>query len=111
VNVEPDIEPRRSRREFLARTALVAGVGAIAPFSFVPSATAGTAELHRFIRDKMRQAHTPGLAVAVVRGGNVVWSAGAGWANQERGIRVTPETVFMLASVSKTVTCAGIMRS
>lgn len=109
MNVGPDTEPRISRREFLARTALVAGVGAIAPFSFVPSATAGTAELQRFIRDKMRQAHTPGLSVAVVRGGKIVWAAGAGWANRERGVRVTPETVFMLASVSKTVTCAGIM--
>jgi CubicO group peptidase (beta-lactamase class C family) len=47
--------------------------------------------------------------VAVVRGEEIVFAAGAGWANRREGIHLTPQTVFMLASVSKTVTCAGIM--
>ena len=38
-----------------------------------------------------------------------MWSAGAGWADIERGIPTSRDTVFQLASVSKTVTCAGIM--
>ena len=97
-----------SRRDFLGR-AVAAGVGIIAPFSFVHRVSAGRAGLHRFVRDKMREAHTPGLSVAVVRGDDIVWSDGAGWANKERGVEVTPDTVFMLASVSKTVTCAAIM--
>ena len=98
-----------SRRDFLARAATVAGVGVIAPFSFVHRVSAGRPALHRFVRDKMHEAHTPGLSVAVVRGDDIVWSAGAGWANKERGVDVTPDTVFMLASVAKTVTCAAIM--
>jgi CubicO group peptidase (beta-lactamase class C family) len=32
-----------------------------------------------------------------------------GWADRENDVRVTPQTVFMLASVSKTVTCAAVM--
>jgi CubicO group peptidase (beta-lactamase class C family) len=32
-----------------------------------------------------------------------------GWADRERGIRATSQTVFQLESVAKTVTCAGIM--
>ena len=50
--------------------------------------------------------HDPLLAVAVVRGADVVWSTGVGWANREEGIHAGPDTVYMLASVSKTVTCA-----
>jgi len=74
----------------------------------VRRASAAT-DLDRFVRQQMRQAVTPGVAVAVVRGDEVVFATGAGWADIEQGIRVTPDTVFMLASVSKTVTCAAIM--
>lgn len=91
------------------RAAIVAGAGAIAPFSFVPAASAKEADLQRFIREKMHEAGTPGLSVAVVRGADVVWASGFGWADIKRGIRATPRTVFMLASVSKLVTCAGVM--
>jgi CubicO group peptidase (beta-lactamase class C family) len=101
--------PPLTRREFVARAAVVAGVGAIAPFSIVKTASARTDELKRYLRRKRVEANTPGIAVAVVRDDEVVWSAGVGWADREAGIRATSETVFQLASVSKTVTCAGIM--
>jgi CubicO group peptidase (beta-lactamase class C family) len=97
-----------SRRDFL-RYSAVATIGAIGPFSFVRSANARSLHLDRFVREQMRRAMTPGISVAIVRGDEVVWSTGAGWADREQGIRVTPHTVFMLASVSKTVTCAGVM--
>ena len=99
-----------SRRELLRRAALVGGAAAIAPFSFVRSATAATdAELRAFVLDRMRAAKIPGVSPAVVKGDEAVWSHGAGWANRREGIRVTPDTAFMLASISKTVTCAGVM--
>ena len=97
-----------SRRDFL-RTAAVAGAAAVAPFSFVRTARASTRDLERFVRRQMRRAITPGIAVAVVRGEEVAWSYGAGWANREHGVRADADTVFMLASVAKTVTCAGVM--
>ena len=97
-----------SRRDVLRR-GLAAGA-AIAPFGVVRSASAvADAELRAFVRAKMRAAKAPGVAVAVVRGDEIVWSSGEGWADRRRGIRVSPRTVFMLASVSKTVSCAGIM--
>jgi CubicO group peptidase (beta-lactamase class C family) len=97
-----------TRRAFVTRAAMVAGGSSIAPFAFIPRATARSG-LRRFVHEKMLESVTPGLAVVVVRGDEVIWSAGDGWANIERGIRATPHTVYMLASVSKTVTCAGIM--
>jgi CubicO group peptidase (beta-lactamase class C family) len=83
---------------------------AISPFAFVRGAAAGTRPaLHRFVREQMLAALTPGIAVAVVRGDEIVWSAGAGWADIAQGIHARADTAFMLASVSKTVTCAGIV--
>jgi CubicO group peptidase (beta-lactamase class C family) len=99
---------RITRREFVTRAAVVSGVGALAPFSFVRRAAAAS-DLHRFVRQRMLKAVTPAVAVAVVRGEEVVFATGAGWADIEQGIRATPDTAFMLASVSKTVTCAAIM--
>jgi CubicO group peptidase (beta-lactamase class C family) len=43
----------------------------------------------------------PGLAVAVVRDGRMVFANGYGMANLEHRVRITPSTVFDIASVSK----------
>ena len=86
------MQARITRREFVTRVAVLSGVGAVAPFSFVRRATA-TTDLHRFVRQQSAPAVTPGVAVAVVRGDEVVFATGAGWADIEQGIRVTPDTV------------------
>ena len=99
-----------SRRAFLQRSALVAGAGVVAPFSFIRDARAtDDLALQRYLERQVDIVKTPGIAAAVVRGDQVVWSAGAGWADIERSIPTSRDTVFQLASVSKTVTCAGIM--
>ena len=95
-----------SRRDFVTRAA-VASAATIAPFSFLRSATARTTDLEAFAREKVRAIGTPGATFAVVRGEQIVWSTGVGWANIERKIRAEPNTQYMLASVSKTFTCAG----
>jgi CubicO group peptidase (beta-lactamase class C family) len=43
----------------------------------------------------------PGLAVAVVRDGRILFSKGYGYANLEHRVPITPSTVFDVASVSK----------
>jgi CubicO group peptidase (beta-lactamase class C family) len=44
---------------------------------------------------------SPGAAVVVVRDGGIVFEKGYGYASIEHDIRITPSTVFDLASVSK----------
>src|SRR5688500_2835094 len=44
---------------------------------------------------------SPGLAVAVVKEGRIILERGYGHARLERGVRITPSTVFDIASVSK----------
>jgi CubicO group peptidase (beta-lactamase class C family) len=67
-------------------------------------------ELDMFIWNKLDEAHAPGLAAAIVKDGKVAWAGGYGWANLHRRTPVTPDTVFMLASVSKTITATALMQ-
>ena len=47
---------------------------------------------------------SPGLALAVVKDGSVVYKQGYGLANLEYNIPITPSTIFHVASVSKQFT-------
>ena len=60
---------------------------------------------------KEMEGSIPGLSVAVAQRGKVVWSEGYGSAAPARavGARVTRETAFMFASLSKTVTSTAVM--
>jgi CubicO group peptidase (beta-lactamase class C family) len=50
-----------------------------------------------------------GLAVAVAKDGKIIWEEGFGWANREKMIPATPNTLFSLASISKPLTATGLM--
>lgn len=53
-------------------------------------------------RSAMDSLGVPGLAVAVVRGDSVVWTGTFGLRDVERGLPVTPRTMFYIASCTKT---------
>lgn len=50
----------------------------------------------------------PGLALAVMRDGELIYAGAAGLADLERGVPVTADTLFDTASVAKSVTAAAI---
>jgi hypothetical protein len=75
-----------TRRDSVTSIAMVAGVGAIAPFSFVRTTAPLTEELERYLLRKLVEANTPGIAVEVVRDDEIAWAAGVGWADRERRI-------------------------
>ena len=52
----------------------------------------------------------PGAAVALIRHGEVVWSRGYGFADVSSGTPMTPETVFNVGSISKSLCAWGVMR-
>jgi len=62
-----------------------------------------------YVRAGLATAETPGMGVAIVDGGGTQFSAGYGYADVARARRVTPDTVFQIASVSKTVTATAMM--
>src|SRR5262245_51004254 len=63
-----------------------------------------------YIKDEMMSRRIPGLALAVIKNGEIVKINGYGVANLEHDVPVTPDTVFALASVTKQFTAAAIMR-
>lgn len=97
------------RRTFLRNAGLLATGLAIGGTIAPRSASAG-AGLDRFLRGNLLDSHCPGLGLAAVHDGEVVWSRGLGLANVARGTRVRGDTMFMLASVSKTVTATALMQ-
>ncbi|HEX8335996.1 MAG TPA: serine hydrolase domain-containing protein [Pyrinomonadaceae bacterium] len=60
--------------------------------------------------DALRVRPLPGLSVAVARGGKIVLAKGYGFADLERKVPATPETVYQIGSVSKQFTAAAVMR-
>ena len=63
-----------------------------------------TAAIDKAIGDEMRATHTPGVALAVISGGKVVYSKGFGVSNVETGEPVTPDMLFRIGSVTKMFT-------
>lgn len=66
--------------------------------------------LEKKIVDLMDEGDIPGLALAVVREGQPVFSRGYGYADQEKQMPVTPETRFELASCSKAFTALAVLK-
>src|SRR5262245_46065403 len=52
---------------------------------------------------------TPGCAIGVRRGDAVAAAGGYGMADLEHGVRLTPESVFYMASVSKEFTALSVL--
>ena len=99
---------RVRRRDVLIGGAVGAAIVLAPPIRARATMPAG---LGRAIRELMAAGRLPGLSAAVVRGGEVVWSHAWGMANIEAGRRATPDTLFMLASVSKTVVATAVLQA
>ena len=57
----------------------------------------------------MEKNKTPGMAVAVSVGGELIWSEGFGFSDLEDSVAVDPKTtMFRIGSVSKTLTASAM---
>jgi len=66
--------------------------------------------LDELIRRQMEADGLPGLAIALVRGGETVWSRGYGVADLGTNEPVTPQSVFSIQSVTKPVVTTALMQ-
>ncbi len=64
--------------------------------------------IDRFITTQMKTHHIPGLALAITHNNQVLHVKGYSTANNERP--VTPQTQFLIASVSKSFTAIAVMQ-
>ena len=61
------------------------------------------------INEWVERGEIPSVSVAVAKGGEIVWEESFGWADREKMIKATPNTMYSLASVSKPMTATGLM--
>jgi CubicO group peptidase (beta-lactamase class C family) len=104
----------------IAMVALVVACAKHSPLFAVPSQMA-EAPAPRFAeavdssraaaRRVIRSGNLPGLSVAVGRSSEIVWAEAFGWADLSRDILTTPQTLYPVGSISKsmTATAAGLL--
>jgi CubicO group peptidase (beta-lactamase class C family)/flagellar hook assembly protein FlgD len=64
-----------------------------------------------YISDYMKDNKLPGLAVAIIKDGKLAWAKGYGYADIEKDIPFTPNTIMHeIASISKTVTATALFQ-
>ena len=78
-------------------------------------ATAPAPERHRAALDtildtEMRELAMPGVSAAMIDHGKLVWTGARGWADFDKRIPVTPDTVFNIASLTKPMTAVVLMQ-
>jgi len=85
----------------------------IAPLCRLPAAAANagiqSASIEDYIRREMTANKIPGLALGIVQNQDVLFLQGFGTASIARGTAVSPQTVFDLASCSKSFTALAVL--
>jgi CubicO group peptidase (beta-lactamase class C family) len=102
--------PRSSgltRRSLFARAAY--GVASLTVASAAKADSSNNHALDFFLAAQMHTGSIPGLAIGVARGGRVLFVKAYGMADIAGRRRVTTDSMFHIASVTKTVTATGIM--
>src|SRR5688572_5582830 len=81
----------------------------LAPFRAESGAVAASINgLDAFVEQVMTDWHVPGLAVAIVKDGQVVYAKGFGYRDVKKGLKVTPDTLFAIGSCSKAFTATAL---
>jgi len=75
-----------------------------------PSVPNTSTSLDSFFTAFMATYHIPGVAACIIKKNKVAWQGYYGLADMSLNINVTDSTIFMLASVSKTVTSTALMQ-
>ena len=101
-----------SRRAFLGSAA--AGVAALAssPLRLAADSKSITpaAAFDPAIEEFMKERGVPGAALAVLKDRRLVYARGYGWADRDRKIPATPDSLFRIASISKPFTAVAVLR-
>jgi len=67
-------------------------------------------EIVPVIEKDLARFSVPGLSMAVVADGKIVWKKGFGYQDREQNIAATPETVYRVGSISKLFNAIAIMQ-
>ena len=76
----------------------------------VLAAQVDSVALDRVATEELAKQKIPGMSVAVVKGDRVVYAKGFGVASVETNVPVTPDTLFRIASLTKTFVAAAVVQ-
>lgn len=62
------------------------------------------------IRLLMKLGHMPSLSLCIIKNNTIKWSKGYGYADRQNKIHASDNTVYMIASISKTVAATAILQ-
>lgn len=93
------------KRRHVLRASVALGFPAI-----MRGASEGTAPLDAAMQTLLARYDFPGGALGIARNGRIAYAKGFGFANKESGIGVQADSRFRLASVSKPITSAAVLR-
>ena len=71
---------------------------------------AGKAYITKLIAYEMKKSSTPGLSIALVDDQRIVWAQGFGFANLERKLPASAQTLYRVGSISKLFTDTAAMQ-
>jgi len=66
-------------------------------------------EIRRGIAEKVDSGDLPSIAVSVFTDGEMLWEEAIGWADRERKVPATLNSIYGLGSLSKSITATGLM--
>ncbi|AOS43190.1 Beta-lactamase [Lacunisphaera limnophila] len=76
-----------------------------------PVPVSPAASIDQSIEHRMQSARIVGLGAAIIVNRQLVWTRGYGFADKERALPFTSDTIMNIGSISKTVTGAALMRA
>lgn len=92
----------------LQRLAALCALALVTIASFAAPDEAVETRLDRILTRATAEGGKPGIAVAIQRGTQVIYSKGFGYADLELRVPVTPDMVFPIGSITKTMTGLAI---
>ena len=103
------MKPARTIAVFLAAVACGIALMVLGPVSATADDGPDLAAIDRYVRSEMDAQRIPGLALGIVQGDRIVHVQGFGEADRS-GREVTPQTPFLIGSVTKSFTALAIMQ-
>ncbi|MCH5719060.1 serine hydrolase domain-containing protein [Niabella hibiscisoli] len=78
--------------------------------SLAPNTIYGDAVPDLNLEQRMKEIGIKGLSIAVIKNYQIHWAKGYGWADEASKRKVTPDTRFQAASISKSLNSMGILK-
>jgi len=73
------------------------------------TAQTANAAVDNFVQGMMKEGEIPGLSLAVVENGKLIYSKAYGYANLARATPVTTEHTFLMGSITKSIAAVAVL--